>query len=104
MWILCDHPQAFRLSLFISLKGAFADFYLLAIPVVRCPIGKFADRLASFAFNLGVGALQGSTLRRRVNAGDWPAAQRELMKWVRGGGRVLPGLVKRRAIEAQMLA
>lgn len=71
-----------------------------------CPGADGFDRLAAlldFAYNVGVGALAASTLRRRVNAGDWPGAQRELARWVRGGGRVLPGLVKRRAIEAQML-
>lgn len=56
-----------------------------------------------FAFNCGTGALAGSTLRRRINADDVPGARAELMKWVRGGGRVLPGLVKRRAAEAALL-
>ena len=56
-----------------------------------------------FAFNCGTGALAGSTLRRRINADDVAGARVELMKWVRGGGRVLPGLVKRRAAEAALL-
>ena len=41
--------------------------------------------------------------RVRINAGDAAGARVELMKWVRGGGRVLPGLVKRRAAEAALL-
>ena len=64
------------------------------------------DRLAgvlSWTYNCGVDALRGSTLRRRINAGDWPGAQVEMRRWVRGGGRVLPGLVTRRALEAEML-
>lgn len=56
--------------------------------------------IADFCYNLGVGRLQASTLRRKINQQDWPGAKRELMKWVRGGGRILPGLVKRRKIEA----
>lgn len=56
-----------------------------------------------FAFNCGTGALAGSTLRRRINADDVPGARAELMKWVRGGGKVLPGLVRRRAAEAALL-
>ena len=44
-----------------------------------------------------------STLRRRVDAQDWEAAKEELMKWVRGGGKVLPGLVRRRQAEAALL-
>lgn len=59
--------------------------------------------LADFAYNLGATRLAGSTLRRKVNAGDIEGARRELAKWVRGGGRVLPGLVARRAAEAALL-
>lgn len=56
-----------------------------------------------FAFNLGVGRLQTSTLRRRFNAQDWHGAAEQLRKWVRGGGRVLPGLVRRREAEIALL-
>lgn len=59
--------------------------------------------ILDFAFNCGTGALSGSTLRKRVNADDVDGARAELMKWTRGGGRVLPGLVKRRAAEAALL-
>lgn len=62
-----------------------------------------AAALVDFVYNLGAGNLKASTLRRRVNAGDWPAAQRELRKWVRGGGKVLPGLVLRREEEAALV-
>lgn len=57
-----------------------------------------------FTFNCGSGALRASTLRKRINDDDIPGAQTELMKWVRGGGKVLPGLVRRRAAEAALLA
>ena len=59
--------------------------------------------LVDFAYNCGVGNLKASTLRKRVNAGDWEAVPGELCKWVRGGGRVLPGLVRRRQAEAAMI-
>ena len=91
--------------------------YALAIEQLRreylpavlrlCPGIDSYDRLAgvlSFTYNCGVGALQASTLRRRINAGDWLGAQVEMRKWVRGGGGILPGLVTRRAVEAGMLA
>lgn len=74
-----------------------------------CPILGAANNLrrlnaiVDFAYNLGVGRLQTSTLRRRINALDWEGAQEELAKWVRGGGRVLPGLVKRRQCESLLL-
>ena len=53
------------------------------------------DALVSFAFNLGLGGLQRSTLRQKVLRGE-PEAADEFLKFVRGGGKILPGLVKRR--------
>lgn len=78
------------------------------MPAVRaaCPGADTPGRVAAlldFAYNLGAGNLRASTLRRRVNAQDWEAARVELLKWVRGGGRVLPGLVSRRRAEATLL-
>lgn len=69
-----------------------------------CP-GLTTDRLcaiADFAYNVGLGNLRASTLRRRINSGNDAAVPAELAKWVRGGGRILPGLVKRRAAEAAL--
>jgi lysozyme len=57
------------------------------------------DALVSFSFNVGLGSLQSSTLRMKYNRGDFAGAADELLKWTKGGGRVLPGLVKRRADE-----
>ena len=58
------------------------------------------DVLVDFAYNAGVGALKTSTLLKKVNAGDFDAVPDELMKWTKGGGKVLPGLVRRRQAEA----
>lgn len=55
--------------------------------------------LTSFAFNLGVGNLSSSTLLKKLNLGDYQGAADEFPRWVRAGGVVLPGLVKRRAAE-----
>ena len=63
-------------------------------PNVTDPI-KLAG-LIDFAFNLGAGNLKNSNLRRVVNAGQWDLVPDEYRKWVRGGGRVLKGLVIRR--------
>jgi lysozyme len=63
--------------------------------------GKF-NAIVDFAYNLGVGRLQTSTLRRKLNAQDWEGAKEQLRLWVRGGGRVLPGLVKRRDAECAL--
>lgn len=73
--------------------------------LVLCPSlsGGAHAAIADFAYNLGLGRLRASTLRRRINAGDMASAAIELRKWVRGGGKVLPGLVTRRAAEAALL-
>ena len=65
--------------------------------------GQF-DALVSFSFNLGCGALEESTLRRRLNAGEDPNTvfPQELPKWVKAGGQALPGLVRRREAEVKL--
>lgn len=70
-----------------------------------CPgqVGDNIAALADFAYNLGATRLAGSTLRRKINAGDIEGAKAELRKWVWAGGKKLPGLVARRAAEAAML-
>lgn len=76
--------------------------------VLRCCPGLVAapaalNAIVDFAYNLGVGRLQTSTLRRCINAGDWAGAREQISRWTRAGGRVLPGLVRRRAAEATLL-
>lgn len=59
--------------------------------------------ILDFTYNLGSGNLASSTLRKRILADDKDGAKTELMKWVKGGGRVLPGLVRRRGAEAALI-
>lgn len=59
--------------------------------------------MADFAYNLGVARYRGSTLRRKIDTQDWEGAKEQLMLWTRGGGKVLPGLVKRRQAECRFL-
>lgn len=71
-----------------------------------CPQINSPERLAAiidWTYNLGAGNLKASSMRRAINRGDWDDARVELQKWTRGGGRVLPGLVSRRAAEAALL-
>ena len=58
------------------------------------------DVLVDFAYNAGVGNLKSSTLLKKVNAGQFDAVPAELMKWTKGGGKVLAGLVRRRQAES----
>ena len=65
--------------------------------------GQF-DALVSFTFNLGSGALQRSTLRRRVNREEHESVPAEFRRWVWAGGRKLKGLMRRREAEARLYA
>ncbi|WP_025517503.1 lysozyme [Bordetella trematum] len=58
--------------------------------------------LASFVYNVGPGAYAGSTLARKLRAGDLAGACRELPRWVYAGGTKLRGLERRRAAEMQI--
>ena len=60
------------------------------------------DALVDFAWNAGVNALAHSTLLRRLNAGDALGAADEFLRWSRAGGKVLPGLTRRRQAEREM--
>lgn len=57
------------------------------------------DALVSFAFNLGLGTLQRSTLRAKFNRGEFDNAAEEFMKFTKAGGKVLRGLLNRRTDE-----
>ncbi len=68
--------------------------------LVRVPLnGNQFSALVSFTYNLGSGNLQSSTLRMKLNRGDYAGAADEFPKWRRAGGRILKGLVRRRAAE-----
>jgi lysozyme len=71
---------------------------LIKVPLTQ---GQF-DALVSFSFNVGLGNLQNSTLRMKVNRGEYEAAAEQFLVWTKAGGKVLPGLVKRRTHEKEM--
>lgn len=88
-WLLSELSRTF-------LPGVLrASPNLIAHPRV---LGAITD----FAYNLGVGRYRGSTLRKKINEQDWNGAKEQLMRWTRGGGKVLPGLVRRRKAEAAL--
>lgn len=60
------------------------------------------DALVSFAFNVGLGNLQASTLRQKHNRGDILGASQEFLRWNKAGGRVLRGLTIRRKDESNL--
>lgn len=75
---------------------------LLALALQTNDWRKF-NSILDFCYNLGIGRLQTSTLKRKINAQDWEGAKEQLMLWVRGGGKVLRGLVIRRQAECALL-
>lgn len=60
------------------------------------------DALVSFTYNLGGGALERSTLLKKLNQGDYKGAAKEFERWVKAGGKRVQGLVNRRADERRM--
>jgi lysozyme len=71
---------------------------LITVPLTQ----KQFDALVSFTFNLGIGALETSTLRKLLNKKMYVNAAGQFGRWVHGGGKVLPGLVKRRKEEERL--
>ena len=57
------------------------------------------DAVVSFAFNAGVGNYQRSSIRMKNNRTDYEGAAEAFMMWTTGGGKELPGLVRRRKAE-----
>lgn len=84
-----------------SLERVYVPATAAAVPTAQTP--ERLGALSDFAFNLGTTRLKGSTLRKRALANDWEGVKLELAKWNRGGGRVLPGLVRRRKAEIDLI-
>ena len=81
-----------------------ADLQRFSAGVLRlCPAAVdnqcHLDAMVSFAFNVGLGSLQSSTLRMKYNRADYQGAADEFLKWTKAGGKVLNGLVRRREAE-----
>ena len=85
-------------DLFKADLKTFERAVLRLVPGVAGNQGRF-DALVCLAYNIGAGNLQRSTIRMRANRGDWEGAAESFMAWTKGGGKVLPGLVRRREAE-----
>lgn len=83
------------------LRGDLAKFQRCVEDAVTVSLNdnQFAA-LVSFCFNVGEGALRGSTLLKKLNAGNYDAVPSELARWNKVGKNVSAGLVNRRAAEA----
>ena len=96
-----DEPTA-RALLLVELEHTYLPGVLRNCPILITDERK-CNSIVDFAYNCGVGRLQTSTLKRKINASDWEGAKEQLMLWTKGGGKVLPGLLKRRISECALL-
>lgn len=96
-----DTPAITKTQGEVLLLQDLLQFERAVLRLITRPLtdGQF-DALVSFTFNLGAGTLQRSTLRMRCNRGEDADVPAEFMKWVWGGGKKLPGLIRRRREEA----
>lgn len=86
-----------------ALAEDMAGFEKAVERLVKVPLSQNQfDALVSFAYNCGEGNLSKSTLLRKLNAGDYDGAADQFAAWNKGGGKVLKGLVRRRAAEAAL--
>lgn len=71
---------------------------MVEVPLEQCQF----DALCSFAFNVGCERLEGSTLLKMLNAGDYRGAADQFLRWDKAKGKTLRGLTRRRQAERAM--
>jgi lysozyme len=81
--------------------NSFERGVLRLSPILAGHQSKF-DAVVSFAYNAGLGNYQRSTIRMKVNRGDWDGASEAFMSWTKAGGKEVAGLVKRRKAEVAL--
>ena len=100
-----DEPISRKLAnewLMGELQNNYMTGVLKASPILIAN-ERLLAAITDFAYNLGVGRYRASTLKRRVDSNDLLGVETELRKWTKGGGKTLPGLVKRRQAEIDLL-
>lgn len=86
------------------LKRDLARFEQGVLRYITMPLNQYQfDSLVSFSFNLGLGTLQRSTIRQKLNRHDVKDAVKSLLQYNKAGGKVLKGLDLRRKEEAKLL-
>ena len=101
---IVDDPISYEAAMKLMLHE-FEHVYVPAV-LTLCPVEMTNNQLvalADFTYNLGVDALRTSTLRKKVNAGQWSEVPAQLMRWVYAESKELPGLKARRQAEVKLL-
>lgn len=102
--VTATHPAISRETALAWLTHEIIHNYMPAVLSATPNAAKYPlllGALTDFAYNLGGPRYRASTLARRVREERWAEAQAQLLLWNKGSGRVLPGLVRRRAAEAK---
>lgn len=87
----------------VALAEDLADFSKRITPFIKVPLtSNQFSACVSLSYNIGDGAFSRSSVLRYINAKDFSNAAKSFASWNKGGGKVLPGLVKRRAEESQL--
>ena len=94
--------QEAHLLLMVELEHTYLPGVIRNCPILLTDEKK-CNSIVSWCYNLGVGRLQTSTLKRKINAQDWEGAREQLMLWNKAGGKVLLGLTRRRIAESALL-
>ena len=69
---------------------------LVTVPINQCQF----DALVSWVYNLGPANLKNSTMLKKLNAGEYEEVPSQMKKWNKANGKVLEGLIRRRAAES----
>ena len=104
--VTMSHPPVTQEQAEEWLRSEIENNYMKGVLKASPCLAKYPFRLAAitdFAYNLGVPRYRASTLRKYVDKQDWGMAKVELSKWVFAGGRKLPGLVRRRQAEINLM-
>jgi GH24 family phage-related lysozyme (muramidase) len=102
VWVEGQHEPGVltRAEAMLLLRKDMRSYAMPVFNMVQVKISQDQfDALVSFAYNVGTGGLKGSTLLRKLNAGDVSGAADEFLRWNRAGGRVYEGLTRRRKEE-----
>jgi lysozyme len=96
--ILQSQEQAEQLLYNDLLEYSSAIESLIVVPLND---NQFSS-LVSFIYNVGINGFKNSTLRKKLNTGDYNSVPEQMIRWTKGGGKSLPGLVKRRNLEIDL--
>ena len=97
---VCTEAQALEWLLADCAKAERAIDLYVAVPLNQ----NQRDALISLVYNIGAANFANSTLLRLLNVGDYASIPAQFKRWNKAGGKVLAGLVRRRAAEAALFA